>query len=106
MKLDSNALIYLTKIDIIEIIAKFYSPINITRTIYQEVVVVGKIKGYSDAFIIDSYISKGKILIKPDEANHPENLSSLSKGEITAINEVIHSNEMIKKQGQKQRNLV
>ena len=95
MKIDSSALIYLAKIDLLDVFAKCYFPLNITATIYQEVVMNGKTKGYSDAYIIDNYISKGKLIIKPDDLNYPENLSSLSKGEVTAIAEVIATQEML-----------
>ena len=52
-------------------------------------------KGFSDAFIIDLYVSKGNILVLEDENEYPNSIANLSKGEITAISEVLKTKELL-----------
>lgn len=63
LKIDSSALIYGLKADIIETISKVHGEIVITPIVKKEVIDQGKTHGYSDAFICEKLLSKGKIKI-------------------------------------------
>ncbi|OLS16813.1 MAG: hypothetical protein HeimC3_51330 [Candidatus Heimdallarchaeota archaeon LC_3] len=95
MKIDASALIYLAKIDFLAQVTDKYQPIKITQSIYDEVVTQGKKKGFSDAFIIDNFIDKGKITIEKDDAEFPSNLANLDVGEISAIVSVLKTKELL-----------
>jgi len=61
IKIDSSSLIYLIKLDLLELIKKLYKTIIITPKVKTEVVDQGKKNNYPDAYVAESLINNGKI---------------------------------------------
>lgn len=59
---DSSTLILLQKIDLLHLLLKDHTLI-ISREVYNEVVIKGKIKYHEDAFFIEEYINNKKITL-------------------------------------------
>ncbi len=63
IKVDSASLIYSLKMDYLEILGKLYKEIIITKSVFEEVIVKGKEKNKSEAFIGEELINKKKIQV-------------------------------------------
>ncbi len=61
---DSTILILLAKIDLIDILLEYYTEIYIPTKVFEEVVVIGKKLGKTDAFLIEQRINEKKIIIR------------------------------------------
>ena len=104
MKIDASPLIYALKADIFDLFYTYYSPIRITTSIYQELVVHGKSKGYTDAFVIEKFVTTKKIHVEPDLILEHDQLLTLGKGEQTAITEAQATGELLILDDRKARN--
>lgn len=104
MKIDASPLIYAIKADIFDLFYIHYSPIRITNSIYQELVVQGKVKGYTDAFVIEKFVNTKKIHVEPDLLVEHNSLNQLGQGEQTAITEAKANDELLILDDRKARN--
>ena len=77
LKLDASSLIYLLKMDFIDVLVKIDEEIYITKMVQGEVVTRGKIKGKADAYICEKLIQKGTIKIH----DSPPSLLDINLGE-------------------------
>jgi len=85
---NSGPLIHLTRLSLLYLLKKLFGMIFITRKIYDETVVAGKRRGYTDANIIEKAIDDWIIVI-PHKVSHDFKLKAISfgldEGEIEAI---------------------
>ncbi len=61
---DCCTLIYLTKVDLLDLLQKLFDEVWIGETVYEECVVKGKEEQKSDAFIMERIIERGEFKIK------------------------------------------
>ncbi len=83
MKIDSSSLIYISKLDLWSTLVHLYENLIITRKVFEEVVEQGKLRGKSDAFIIERKINEKILKIHSSNEQYP-NLN-LGKGETETI---------------------
>ncbi len=102
---NSSPLIHLTRLGKINYLFKLVKYINIPKAVFDEVVVKGKIKNYSEAFTIESFIKEEKIVVTNlnsfDEAFYPP----LGRGELEALELAKQKNELLLIDEKKVRNL-
>ncbi len=83
---NSGPLIHLTVVGLLELVFKLYDVILIPQSVYNEIVVIGKEEGHSDAILLEQAISSGKIKVEKVFANTQKlSTSKLHQGEINAI---------------------
>ncbi|WP_457559648.1 hypothetical protein [Candidatus Harpocratesius sp.] len=82
---DSSPLIHITKIGKIEFVLKLFEKIYIPEGVHKEVVKKGLEFGYADAFLIQNYENKGKIIKLKVEKNDPTLINFLHRGEIEVL---------------------
>jgi predicted nucleic acid-binding protein len=79
--------------------------INIPKAVFDEVVVKGKLKNYSEAFTIESFIKEEKIIVTNlnsfDESFYPP----LGRGELESLELAKQKNELLLIDEKKGRNL-
>ena len=101
---NSSPLIHLTRLGKISQLFKLVENIKIPKAVYDEVVIKGKLKEYSEAFIIESFVKEEKILVTNlgsfDESFYPP----LGRGEIEALELARLKNEMLLVDEKKARN--
>ncbi|KKM20396.1 hypothetical protein LCGC14_1645890 [marine sediment metagenome] len=101
----SSPLIHLTRLGKINYLFKLVKYINIPKAVFDEVVVKGKIKNYSEAFTIESFIKEEKIVVTNlnsfDESFYPP----LGRGELEALELAKQKNELLLIDEKKVRNL-
>lgn len=102
---NSSPLIHLTRLGKINYLFKLVKHINIPKAVYDEVVVKGKLKNYSEAFTIESFIKEEKIVVTNlnsfDESFYPP----LGRGELEALELAKQKNELLLIDEKKSRNL-
>ena len=81
---NSTPLIFLAKIGKLNLLPEIFKLVLIPKKVFEEVVVKGKEKNYSDAFIVEDFIKKNDIIIKDIEIKELRNMP-LGKGEIETI---------------------
>ena len=82
---DSSPLIHLTKIGKLKFILDLFIKAYIPEAVYEEVVIDGIKHGFSDGFIVETYINKKKIIMKKISEKKPDLEKYLHKGEYEAI---------------------
>jgi len=87
IKIDSCSLIFVSKLDLWDIVIEIFESIGILTAVYDEVVKKGKIRGKPDAFIIEKKIKEKVIQIIPP----PDKMIDfhLGKGETQTIIEAL-----------------
>ena len=60
---NSSPLIHLTRLGKISYLFKLVKHINIPKAVFDEVVVKGKLKNYSEAFTIERFVKEEKIIV-------------------------------------------
>ena len=102
---NSSPLIHLTRLGKINYLFKLVKYINIPKAVFDEVVVKGKLKNYSEAFTIESFIKEEKIIVTNlnsfDESFYPP----LGRGELEALELAKQKNELLLIDEKKARNL-
>ncbi len=102
---NSSPLIHLTRLGKINYLFKLVKYINIPKAVFDEVVVEGKLKNYSEAFIIESFIKEEKIIVTNlnsfDESFYPP----IGRGELEALELAKQKNELLLIDEKKARNL-
>lgn len=102
---NSSPLIHLTRLGKIQYLFKLARNINIPKAVFDEVVTQGKLKNYTEAFIIESFIEKEKITVinlDPfDESFYPP----LGRGEIEVLELAKQKNELLIIDEKKARNM-
>ncbi|MEX2754296.1 MAG: hypothetical protein Q6365_002805 [Candidatus Sigynarchaeota archaeon] len=63
IKIDASSLIYLLRMNFIDVLVKFENELVITKAVHDEVVIRGKNKGRADAFICEKLIHEGRITV-------------------------------------------
>ena len=81
---NSTPLIFLAKIGKLDLLEKIFDSVQIPNEVYLEVVVEGKEKGYSDAFLVGNLIEK-RVISKNDVQIKALKGMPLGKGELGAI---------------------
>jgi predicted nucleic acid-binding protein len=81
---NSTPLIFLAKIGRLNILEHIFKTVNIPNEVYTEVVIRGKEKGYSDAFLVEKLVDKNLILKKDVEIKKLKNMP-IGKGEQETI---------------------
>ena len=81
---NSTPLIFLAKIGKLNLLEKIFKTIYIPNEVYQEVVIKGKEKGYSDSFLVENYVNKKIIVIKDTEIKKLTQMP-IGKGEQESI---------------------
>jgi len=71
IKIDSSSLIYLIKLDLVDLTKKLYSEIALTPKIEEEVVVKGKKNNHTDAFVAESLLVRGKLSLHQPQTALP-----------------------------------
>ena len=61
--INSTPLIYFAKVEKLGLIFDVLGRVQIPPEVYHETVIVGKSLGYRDAYVIDSYVGKGYIIL-------------------------------------------
>jgi len=101
---NSSPLIHLTRLGKINKLFKLVKYINIPKAVFDEVVVRGKLKEYSESFIIERFVKEEKILVTNlgsfDNSIYPP----LGNGEIEALELARVKNEMLLIDERKARN--
>lgn len=102
---NSSPLIHLTKLAKINYLFKMVKKITIPRAVFNEVVVKGKMKNYSEAFTIENFIKEEKIIVSNldsfDESFYPP----LGRGELESLELAKKNNELLLIDERKARNL-
>ncbi|MHA2244540.1 MAG: hypothetical protein ACXADY_06190 [Candidatus Hodarchaeales archaeon] len=104
MKIDASAIIYIIKANLIDVLLPNYTPLRITKPVFNEVVTKGKLKGYSDAFIIEHLVNNNKIEVMPEIEFELPLLASLGSGEQSSIVEAHQQHELLIIDDKKARN--
>lgn len=82
---DASPLIYLSKINQLELLKKLFGNVFIPGEVYQEVVIRGKIDSHSDAIIIERAVGKWINIVKINDTQKLANFEELDKGEMETI---------------------
>ena len=102
---NSSPLIHLTRLGKIKYLFKLVKNIKIPKAVFDEVVVKGKLKNYSEAFIIESFVKEEKIIVIKlksfDESFYPP----LGRGELETLELAKQKNELLLIDEKKARNL-
>ena len=81
---NSTPLIFLAKIGRLNLLEKLFGAVIIPNKVFTEVVVDGKKRNYSDAYLVEKFIQKG-VIIKQDIENVKMGEMPIGKGELEAI---------------------
>jgi len=81
---NSTPLIFLAKIGRLDLLEKIFDEVIIPEKVFSEVVIDGKEKGYSDAFLVEKFIEKG-IISKKETKIKASNDLPIGEGELEAI---------------------
>lgn len=102
---NSSPLIHLTRLGKISKLFQLVNHINIPKAVFDEVVVQGKLKNYSEAFTIESFIKEEKIKVTNvgsfDDSLYPP----LGRGELETLELAKKKNELVLIDERKARNL-
>ena len=89
IKLDASSLIYVLKMNFIDVLAKLDKDIIITRTVHEEVVTRGKVKGRADAYICEKLVKEG--IVKVHEPPTPLLMANAGLGERETIQNALEN---------------
>lgn len=81
---NSTPLIFLAKIGRLNLLERLFDKIIIPNTVFAEVVVQGKERNYSDAYLVEKFIKKG-VIVKQYIKNLKVSEMPIGKGELEAI---------------------
>jgi len=102
---NSSPLIHLTRLGKIEYLFKLVNKLSIPKAVYDELVIKGKQKNYSESYSIETFIKEKKINVislKPfDDSFYPP----LGRGELEALELAKQKNELLLIDEKKARNL-
>ncbi len=102
---NSSPLIHLTRLGKINTLFKLVKYLNIPKAVFDEVVVKGKLKNYSEAFTVESFIKEEKIIVTNlgsfDDSLYPP----LGRGELESLELAKNKNELLLIDERKARNL-
>ena len=88
---NSTPLIFLAKIGKLDLLERIFSKVYISDAVFNEVIIKGKEKGYSDAFLVEKFVEKGTILKKNVKIEKLNNIP-IGKGELETIELAIKIN--------------
>jgi len=102
---NSSPLIHLIRLGKIQYLFRLIKNVTIPKAVFDEVVVKGKLKNYSEAFTIESFIKEEKIIVTNldsfDESFYPP----LGIGELEALELAKQQKELLLIDDKKARNL-
>ena len=77
--INSGPLMALAKLGLLDLLPRLYGQVSLPTAVYVEVVVRGRERGYTDAFLIQMAIQQGKLkVIKANEEDLPSDVQDLS----------------------------
>jgi predicted nucleic acid-binding protein len=89
IKLDASSLIFMLKMDFIDVLTKLDTDIIITRKVHEEVVTRGKVKGKADAYICEKLVKEGIVKVHEPPAHLLD--ASLGLGERETIQNALEN---------------
>ena len=102
---NSSPLIHLTRLGKIEYLFNLVKKISIPKAVFDELVIEGKQKNYSESYSIETFIKEGKInvirLKSFDDSFYPP----LGRGELEALELAKQNNELLLIDDKKARNI-
>lgn len=102
---NSSPLIHLTRLGKINYLFKMVKNINIPKAVFDEVVVLGKLKNYSEAFTIERFIKEEKIIVTNIGSFDKSVYPPLGRGELEALELAKKENELLLIDEKKARNV-
>jgi predicted nucleic acid-binding protein len=76
--INSGPLMALAKLGLIDLLPRLYGQVGFPTAVYAEVVVRGRERGYSDAFLVQLAIQQGKLrIVKVNEGDLPSDIQDL-----------------------------
>ncbi|TFG25144.1 MAG: hypothetical protein EU529_01800 [Promethearchaeota archaeon] len=102
---NSSPLIHLIRLGKIQYLFRLIKNVTIPKAVFDEVVVKGKLKNYSEAFTIESFIKEEKIIVTNLESFDESFYPPLGIGELEAIELAKQQNELLLIDDKKARNL-
>jgi len=102
---NSSPLIHLTRLGKIDYLITKEESIVIPTAVYNEVVITGKERNYSESYIIEKYIKEGKILVNKLEKFEKNFYPPLGIGELEALELAKQKNIQLIIDDQKARNI-
>ena len=83
---NSSPLIYLAKINSLDLLHEMFNQIYVPPAVYEETVTLGLQNNHSDAILIAKALEEGWIIVRnPDEKHKLKSTSSFHYGEVEAI---------------------
>lgn len=82
---NSTSLIYLAKLNKLNLLKKLFKKVLIPKAVYDEVVLVGKKKNYVDAKLVENAINDGWIVVKQTKILEFLSNVGIDKGELESI---------------------
>ena len=77
--INSGPLMALAKLGLLDLLPRLYGQVSLPTAVFVEVVVRGRERGYTDAFLIQMAIQQGKLkVIKANEEDLPSDVQDLS----------------------------
>jgi len=102
---NSSPLIHLTRLGKINYLFELVKYINIPKAVFDEVVVKGKLKNYSEAFTIERFVKEEKIIVINVDPFDDSLYPPLGKGELEALELARTKNDLVLIDEKKARNL-
>jgi len=102
---NSSPLIHLTRLGKIEYLFELVKKINIPEAVFDEVIIQGKEKNFSEAFIIERFIREEKIEVIKVDTFDRSFYPPLGCGELEALELARQNNELLLIDEKKARNL-
>lgn len=76
--INSGPLMALAKLGLVELPSRLYGQVSLATAVFTEVVVQGRERGYSDAFLVQLAIKQGKLsVVKVNESDLPSDIQDL-----------------------------
>ena len=76
--INSGPLMALAKLGLIDLLPRLYGQVSFSTAVFAEVVLRGRERGYSDAFVVQLAIQQGKLrIVKVNEGDLPSDIQNL-----------------------------
>ncbi|MBI4146939.1 hypothetical protein HY489_06415 [Candidatus Woesearchaeota archaeon] len=81
---DSSPLIFLAKLNVLELVQKLYTKIIIPTEVYEEVITIGKKEGFKEVVVLEQFVSSGFIKQRV-VSKRGKDFKNLHEGERSAL---------------------
>lgn len=102
---NSSPLIHLTRLGKIEYLFNLVKKISIPKAVFDELVIEGKQKNYSESYSIETFIKEGKINVISLKSFDDSFYPPLGRGELEALELAKQNNELLLIDDKKARNI-